>query len=115
MDEAATTMAKLGAALGEEELHRRVMGCWLGKAIGGTLGQSFEGLEGPLDIDFYYPIPTQMIPNDDLDLQVVYAVVMAAMDEPAVDRHVISQAWADHVEFPWNEYGVAQRNRKEGL
>ena len=26
----------------------KILGCWLGKAVGGTLGQTFEGLEGPL-------------------------------------------------------------------
>ena len=49
----------------------RVLGCWFGKAIGGTLGMPFEGEDGPLDIEFYTPLPTTMLPNDDLDLQVV--------------------------------------------
>lgn len=93
----------------------RLMGCWLGKAVGGTLGQTFEGLSGPLTADFYYPVPTEMVPNDDLDLQVLYAVVMDLMEQPTVDRHVIAEAWRAHVEFPWNEYGVGMRNLAEGL
>jgi ADP-ribosylglycohydrolase len=93
----------------------RMMGCWLGKAVGGTLGQTFEALEGPLDWDFYYPVPTEMVPNDDLDLQVVFACVLEGMAEPAVDRHVLARAWRDHVRFPWNEYGVGRRNLDEGI
>lgn len=93
----------------------KILGCWLGKAVGGTLGQTFEGLEGPLDENFYFPVPDEMVPNDDLDLQVLYACVIDRMAEPAVDRHVIAQAWADHVAFPWNEYGVGMRNLAEGL
>lgn len=93
----------------------RIMGCWLGKAVGGTLGQTFEGLSGPLTADFYFPVPTEMVPNDDLDLQVLYAVVMNQMDQPVVDRHAIAEAWRAHVEFPWNEYGVGMRNLAEGL
>jgi ADP-ribosylglycohydrolase len=93
----------------------RVMGCWLGKAIGGTLGQSFEGLDGPLDATFYEPVPTEMVPNDDLDLQVVWAVVLSALDRPTVDTQTLADAWLRHVEFPFNEYGVAKRNLREGV
>jgi ADP-ribosylglycohydrolase len=91
------------------------MGCWLGKAVGGTLGQTFEGMEGPLSADFYLPVPTTMVPNDDLDLQVVYACLIDAMPEPRVDRHVLAEGWLRHVEFPWNEYGVGLRNVREGI
>lgn len=93
----------------------RMMGCWLGKAVGGTLGQTFEGLEGPLDWDFYHPVPTEMVPNDDLDLQVVFACVLDRMARPSVDRHVLAAAWREHVRFPWNEYGVGRRNLDEGI
>ena len=96
-------------------LRDRIMGCWMGKAVGGTLGQTFEGLAGPLTAEFYHPVPTEMVPNDDLDLQVLYAVVMDGMPQPRVDRHVIAKAWRDHVEFPWNEYGVGMRNLAEGI
>lgn len=96
-------------------LRSRIQGCWLGKAVGGTLGQTFEGLPGPLDADFYFPVPEEMVPNDDLDLQVVYAAVLDKLDAPTVDRHILADAWRDHVLFPWNEYGVAVRNLAEGL
>lgn len=96
-------------------LRERLFGCWLGKAVGGTLGQTFEGLEGPLDADFYFPVPEGMVANDDLDLQVVSAVVLDRLESPTVDRHVLADAWRTHVRFPWNEYGVAVRNLAEGL
>lgn len=98
-----------------DEFRAKVVGCWFGKAVGGTLGQTFEGLEGPIDVDYYFPVPTEMVPNDDLDLQVLYACVIDAMATPAVDRHVLAKAWADHVAFPWNEYGVGMRNLAEGI
>lgn len=93
----------------------KVLGCWLGKAVGGSLGQSFEGLEGPILADFYTPVPETMVANDDLDVQVVYAALLDQMDEPAVDRHLIARAWRDHLRFPWCEYGVAKRNLAEGI
>ncbi len=91
------------------------MGCWLGKAIGGTLGQSFEGMDGPLDATFYDPVPLGMVPNDDLDLQVVWACMLDGMATPSVDRELLADAWLRHVRFPFNEYGVAKRNLREGL
>ena len=91
------------------------MGCWLGKAVGGTLGVPFEGQDGPLDVTFYEPVPTEMLPNDDLDLQVLWACVLDRMDDVRVDRHVLARAWRDHCGFPWDEYGVAKRNIAEGL
>lgn len=102
------------AAIGPE-FRDRIMGCWLGKAVGGTLGQTFEALEGPFEADYYVPVPTEMVPNDDLDLQVLYACVLRDMERAYVDRHVLAQAWADHVAFPWNEYGVGMRNLAEGI
>ncbi|VXB06177.1 conserved hypothetical protein [Arthrobacter sp. 9AX] len=97
------------------DYREKILGCWLGKAVGGSLGQSFEGLPGPITADFYTPVPTTMVPNDDLDMQVVYASVLSQMEHPTIDRHVIAQAWRDHIRFPWCEYGVAKRNLAEGL
>lgn len=107
--------ARTDAVLDSETVREKILGCWRGKAVGGTLGQTFEGLSGPLDAHFYVPVPTEMIANDDLDLQVVHACVLAKMDVPAVDRHVLADAWRLHVDFPWNEYGVAMRNQAEGI
>ena len=97
------------------EFRRKVIGCWLGKAVGGTLGQPYEGTEGPLSLSFYDPVPTDMIPNDDLDLQVLWACVMDKMDKPRVDRQVFADAWLEHVNFPWDEYGLAIRNIRNGI
>ena len=93
----------------------RVMGCWLGKAVGGTLGMPFEGQDGPLDVWFYTPVPTEMLPNDDLDLQVLWACILDAQDPVRVDRHVLARAWRENCGFPWDEYGVAKRNLAEGI
>ncbi|OGV54802.1 MAG: hypothetical protein A2X45_01945 [Lentisphaerae bacterium GWF2_50_93] len=102
-------------ALNKSEYRKKVLGCWLGKAAGGTLGTPFEGQDGPLALDYYNPVPTTMLPNDDLDLQVLWACVMADMKEPKVDKNIIADAWLKHVEFPWDEYGVCLRNLRNGI
>ena len=98
-----------------DELRRRIMGCWLGKAVGGTLGQAFEGQEGPLSASFYDPVPDGMVPNDDLDLQVVWACLMDNADPPRVDRRLLERGWLENIRFPWTAYGVAIRNLQLGL
>jgi ADP-ribosylglycohydrolase len=93
----------------------KVMGCWLGKAVGGTLGQPYEGCDGPLNLTYYDPVPTDMIPNDDLDLQVLWACILDGMGQAVVDRTVFADAWLKHVDFPWDEYGIAIRNLRNGI
>jgi ADP-ribosylglycohydrolase len=101
--------------INKSEYRKKALGCWLGKAAGGTLGMPYEGQDGPLDLDYYRPVPETMLPNDDLDLQVLWACVMDKMDKPKVDKNIIGNAWIKHVEFPWDEYGVCIRNLKNGI
>ena len=92
----------------------KVLGCWLGKAVGGTLGGPVEGKPGPLDLSFYEPVPTEMMPNDDLDLQVVWLETLRQTGLP-VERHTLSKAWLDHIMLWPDEYGIAWRNLTRGL
>lgn len=80
----------------------KVVGCWVGKVIGGTLGQPYEGCKGPLTLNYYDPVPTDMVPNDDLDLQVLWACILDKMKKPVVDRNILAKAWLNHVNFPWD-------------
>lgn len=93
----------------------KVTACWLGKAVGGTLGAPYEGGDGPHALTFYDPVPKEMLPNDDLDLQVLWACALDSMDTPVVDRHVLSSFWTRNVEFSMDEYGVAIRNLQLGI
>ncbi|OGV35580.1 MAG: hypothetical protein A2020_07205 [Lentisphaerae bacterium GWF2_45_14] len=98
-----------------QNYRKKVIGCWLGKAAGGTLGQPYEGCDGPLNLTYYNPVPTDMIPNDDLDLQVLWACTLDQMENPVVDRDIFAGAWLNHVDFPWDEYGIAIRNLRNGI
>lgn len=99
----------------EQSYRSKVCGCWLGKAVGGTLGMPFEGMDGPFDFDFYHPVPTGMVPNDDLDLQIVWACLLDQQQQPEVSRTLFARAWREHINFPWDEYGVCIRNLREGI
>lgn len=92
----------------------KVLGCWLGKAVGGTLGGPYEGQDEPLALTYYDPVPDRMLPNDDLDLQVVWLETIRRYGLP-VDRRTLADAWLEHVHLWPDEYGVASRNLAQGL
>lgn len=50
----------------------KVLGCLYGKNIGGTLGAPFECYRGVHDVNFYTQDTSKPIPNDDVDLQLVW-------------------------------------------
>lgn len=94
---------------------QKVLGAWLGKAVGGTMGAAWEGSKGPLNLSFYNPVPNTMLPNDDLDLQVVWACRLATDWDGFVSRENFSKAWLENIGFSFDEYGVAIRNLKRGI
>ncbi|PAW78150.1 MAG: hypothetical protein B9S32_08115 [Verrucomicrobia bacterium Tous-C9LFEB] len=96
-------------------LEEKIRAGWLGKVIGGTLGGPFEGYAGKLNVPFYDPIPSQALPNDDLDLQVVWLRYLLSKKVTSVQPADLADAWQKHVGFPWCEYAVGLRNRHYGL
>ena len=46
--------------------------CWVGKNIGGTMGTPYEGIRKTHDIEGFSTEPNVVLPNDDLDLQLVW-------------------------------------------
>ena len=94
----------------------KLLGCWQGKCIGGTLGAPFEAKrQVNEDVDFYAQDLSGGPPmNDDLDLQLVW---LAAVEEfgRAVDASVLADYWL-HFIFPnWSEYGTGKANLRAGL
>ncbi|MDQ8196168.1 ADP-ribosylglycohydrolase family protein [Coraliomargarita sp. SDUM461004] len=98
-----------------DRYREKMIGCWLGKAVGGTLGMPYEGYAGPLNLTFYDPVPEAMVANDDLDLQVLWACLLYQQNEPRVTPSLFIQGWRDHIDFPWDEYGCCKRNLADGL
>jgi ADP-ribosylglycohydrolase len=97
-----------------ETYRKKVLGCWLGKAVGGTLGGPWEGKEIPHELTFYEPVPTEMIPNDDLDLQIVWLQSIRERGLPVTNR-MLSRGWRDNIHMWPDEYGVCRRNLDLGL
>ena len=91
------------------DYHRKVHGCWVGKAVGGTLGGPWEGKKPPRELTFYDPVPDGVLPNDDLDLQIAW-LARVRQDGLPIDRRLLAGAWGDHIVNWPDEYGICQRN-----
>lgn len=93
----------------------KMRGCWLGKAIGGTLGTPFEPTRGAFDLDFYTTdLKSGMLPNDDLDLQLVW-LNAAERYGTAVSAEILAEYWTLGIIPNWAEYGISKSNMRMGL
>ena len=101
--------------LSKGEYLNKMRGCWLGKAIGGTMGAVFEARRGAFDID-YYPMKLEngMLPNDDLDLQLVW-LNAAERYLTSLNAEKLTDYWLMGVLPNWAEYGVGKSNMRMGL
>jgi len=101
--------------LDRSEYWDRVYACWLGKNIGGTLGAPYEGRKYVNDLTFYRPVPTEPLPNDDLDLQLVWLKMLEDRG-PDFGLPDFAAYWKQYLHaYPWNEYGFCMRNLERGL
>jgi len=98
------------------ELYRKkLQGCWMGKNIGGTLGAPFEWKRQINRVSFYtQELGGQPLPNDDLDLQLVW---LAALEDKGLDLNarVLAEYWLLYITPHWMEYGNAKMNLRAGL
>jgi len=95
---------------------QKVVGCWLGKNIGGTLGAPFERTHDHLDLNFYsQSLDGNPEPNDDLDLQLVWLEAIERLGLDRITPRVLGEFWLDFVTAGWNEYGVCSANLQNGF
>ena len=102
--------------LNQNDYRNKVLGCWLGKNVGGTLGAPFEWKRQLNDVGFYVQenLNGQPMPNDDLDIQLLW---LCALEEKGLDvtAHRLADYWCLYVTPHWNEYGTAKVNMRQGL
>jgi len=101
--------------LSREQYRDKVLACWLGKNIGGTLGAPWEAQRHVHDLTFYHPVPTEPLPNDDLDFQLVW-LKMLEQEGVSPPLPTFADYWVRYLSaYPWNEYGFCRRNLARGL
>ena len=101
--------------LNREEYKDKVYACWVGKNIGGTMGGPFEGTHEILDIKGYTTEANVVLPNDDLDLQLVWLHAVESIGARAVCANTLGEFWLSLLPPHWNEYGIGKINMKRGL
>jgi hypothetical protein len=101
--------------LGKDEYRDKMLGCWLGKNIGGTLGTPVEGQKFVHSFTYYDPVPKEPLPNDDLDFQLAW---LKMLEDRGVNPTFedFSEYWLKHLSRHWySEYSFCTYNLQRGL
>ena len=98
-----------------EFLRDRIYACWIGKNIGGTLGTPYEGRQQINDISGFASKAGEPLPNDDLDLQLVWLRAVNDLGPDAINSKVLGEYWISYITPNWNEYGVCKANMRDGI
>lgn len=101
--------------ISKEEFYDKVYGCWVGKSIGGTLGTPFEGRRELLNVTDFNSPSGRPLPNDDLDLQLIWLKTLEERGPLGVNEQVLGEYWINCIPPHWNEYGIGKSNMKAGL
>jgi ADP-ribosylglycohydrolase len=101
--------------INRDELRNKIYGCWMGKNIGGTLGGPFEGRRELLDVRGYTTPPGEPLPNDDLDLQLIWLKAFQERGPRGISAAVLGEYWLNYISPYWNEYGINKANQRMGL
>lgn len=93
----------------------KLMGCFLGKNVGGTAGAPLEWIRQVNDFKFYLQeLDGNPLPNDDLDIQLLWLI---ALEERGLglDAKTLGEYWLTFVTPHWSEYGIGKINMRCGL
>jgi hypothetical protein len=104
-------MVKLNRNLIRDKIHA----CWIGKNIGGTIGTPYEGRRELLDITGFNSPKGEPLPNDDLDLQLVWLCALEEMGPQHLTCKELAEYWLSYIPPYWNEYGVGKTNVLGGM
>ena len=92
-----------------------VQACWIGKNIGGTFGTPYEGQRRTWDVKDFASAPGRPLPNDDLDLQLVWLHAVESRGINAVSAAMLGEYWISLIPPNWNEYGIGRGNMRRGI
>ncbi|MBQ0101533.1 MAG: ADP-ribosylglycohydrolase family protein, partial [Firmicutes bacterium] len=101
--------------LNYNEYKDKVYACWVGKNIGGTMGTPYEGQRSFQNISGFVTKPNEVLPNDDLDLQLVWLHAVEQIGPYGLDCKKLGEFWLNFVTPYWNEYGIGKNNMRRGL
>ncbi len=92
----------------------KIYGCFLGKTVIGTLGAPYEGIKMPLELPFKPDMINTMLPNDDLDLQVLWLDVAERYGKNFTPTQLLER-FCTHCDYSPGEYAVMRKNFARGV
>ena len=98
----------------------KVYGCFMGKCIAGTIGAPYEGYKGIMDVEYTPELfgqaqaQSETIPNDDLDLQVLWLDVIEKVGANFTSDD-LAKAFYEKCPYAPGEYATFKRNYELGL
>lgn len=92
----------------------KVYGCWIGKCVSGTIGAPYEGYKGILNIQYSPKLIENMLPNDDLDLQVLWLEVLEQKG-PDFTSADLAKIFYEKCPYSPGEYAIFKKNYKLGI
>lgn len=92
----------------------KVKGCFLGKTVIGTLGAPYEGVKMPMELAFKAEMINTMLPNDDLDLQVLWLDVAEKYGVNFTAK-MLQQAFVENCDYSPGEYAIMRKNYQKGI
>lgn len=92
----------------------KVYGGWLGKCLGGAMGDRFEGTKSWIEIPPSEMFPEELPPNDDFDLQALWLRVLEEKG-PNFTSEDLAEAFVQDCWYTFNEYGIFRRNYRIGI
>ncbi len=92
----------------------KVYGCFLGKTVIGTLGAPYEGIKMPLELPFSPEMVNTMLPNDDLDLQVLWLDVAEKYGKDFTADQLLDR-FVNYCDYSPGEYAVMRKNWTRGI
>lgn len=100
----------------QKALRDKILGCFNGKNVGGTLGAPLEGKNGFFDVEYYIQpnIVCNPPPNDDLDLQISSLNAVRRFGR-CVNAEILAEYYNIFVNPSWAEYGFGKANLRRGI
>lgn len=92
----------------------KVYGAFLGKTVIGTLGAPYEGIKMPLDLPFDESMINTLLPNDDLDLQILWLDAVRAHGRDFTSRDLLLR-FMQYCPYDPGEYAIMRKNGKRGI
>ena len=97
-----------------EQYLDKVYGCFLGKTVAGTMGAPYEGIKMPLELAFKPEMINTMLPNDDLDLQVLWLDVVKQYGEDFTS-YDLQKVFCENCDYSPGEYAIMRKNYEKGI